>query len=502
MKKFLFFLITIGAVGLLPLAGRTLVLPFRMETGGQTSSQWIGKAVSYYLISGLEENEIDTVSEDELQGLLNRNYLRFPYDFTKAYAIRIARQCSAKTLVWGEIRTSSPRGKLQVTMECIDCEQFTFPELPPVSFRINDIYIMQGELLTMLVKTLDSKKDKVALPLLTMPLTDYEKVIKSLLVADPGKRNEILGSVSEQSRNSDLVNFLLGKNSIQKKSWEEAQKHLGRINDNLLFRNEKAFLLSYCDFHLNREDESLNGLIRLQRDNIYAVETNNNLGILYLRRKDYETAEKCFRYALYLKKDSRIYLNYIHLLQQAGKKEQAHALTVAGLGDFPDNETLMRVFVRNMLADPNREALYEVFKNYIPDVVLKEENFVLTPQMMTPFDGFGGPAADESRMFHQDAMTLYREANYDGALEKVENALDINPFQASCHHLLSLVMMRKKQFLRAEMYACSALFLVDSAENNLLLAQVYDAIGDRERAGRVRREARKKFPDNKELQTL
>ena len=62
---------------------------------------------------------------------------------------------------------------------------------------------------------------------------------------------------------------------------------------------------------------------RLQRRNVYPVPTHNNLGVIYLNRGDFDLAEKCLRYALFLQKDPRIQANLVLLLRAMGRGGRA-----------------------------------------------------------------------------------------------------------------------------------------------------------------------------------
>ena len=54
---------------------RTLVLPFQVDTQNHASYQWLGKAVSFYLISGLSLNSLEVLSEEETRFILKQNQL-------------------------------------------------------------------------------------------------------------------------------------------------------------------------------------------------------------------------------------------------------------------------------------------------------------------------------------------------------------------------------------------------------------------------------------------
>jgi hypothetical protein len=108
------------------LAAKTLVLPLVVATQNHASYQWLGKAVSFYLIAGLCQNGLPASDEEEVQALLNRNLVRFPFAITKATAMVLAAESQADQLLWGNIlyvdRRSSP---LQVQLFLVDLKAQT-----------------------------------------------------------------------------------------------------------------------------------------------------------------------------------------------------------------------------------------------------------------------------------------------------------------------------------------------------------------------------------------
>ena len=152
MKKTILF-----AGGLLLAAGlaaRTLVLPLAVDTKNHASFQWLGKAVSFYLIAGLSQNSLPVVEEEEVQFILNRNLVRFPFAVTKATAMVLARENQADRLLWGKILYSDKKtSQMQVQLFLIDIRGQTQKHLPLAKGNFNDIYRIQAEALRERAKT-------------------------------------------------------------------------------------------------------------------------------------------------------------------------------------------------------------------------------------------------------------------------------------------------------------------------------------------------------------
>ena len=81
---------------------------------------------------------------------------------------------------------------------------------------------------------------------------------------------------------------------------------------------------------------------------------------------DFSTAEKCLRYALYLKRDPEIFANLVLLLQAMDRTGLALQELPRALRLFPDDERLLKLFSFYLAAAENREALGQAFRNYLP----------------------------------------------------------------------------------------------------------------------------------------
>ena len=120
-KRSIFLSCLLLAAGL---AAKTLVLPLAVDTQNHASHQWLGKAFSYYLIAGLGQNALPVSEEEEVQSLLNRNLVRFPFDITKATAMVLAGESGADRLLWGKILYSDKRSaQMQVQLFLIDVKE-------------------------------------------------------------------------------------------------------------------------------------------------------------------------------------------------------------------------------------------------------------------------------------------------------------------------------------------------------------------------------------------
>ncbi|MEI6614208.1 MAG: hypothetical protein WCL37_04865 [Chrysiogenales bacterium] len=502
MKKNITFIIAILFAA--ALTAQIMVLPLKVDTSNHPPYQWLGKAFAYYLLAGLCLNDLPVVDHEEVQFILNRNLVRFPFDITKATAMVLARENQADRLLWGEILFSDKSSsQIAIKVFLIDVMGRIQKHLPMLKGNLKNIYQIQEELLKEVIKVIAKEKMAIRFPELNMTLHDYEKFIKSLLIVDTAKKLDLLLSIKSADTPSDFLNFELAKIYLEKGDFANSESFLNRISVNLLFKDKKGFLLALVNFANGNADLALNQFIRLQRQNIYAVATNNNLGAIYLQKNDYLAAEKCLQYALYLKKDPEIYSNMIVLLKAMGQNSRALEELNLALQLFPDDEKLLKQFSVFLAASENQEFLTQAFRNFMPLPPQGDESFSVQPLLKNPFQVRSLPGVFvDSNSFYIEARNLFMENDFSGAMQKAEEAMEVNPFLNENHHLLALLYLQKKDYSQAEIYAQSALFLKENLDNFLLKIKIYQAWKDKEKLRETLALALQKFPQSPELLDL
>jgi Flp pilus assembly protein TadD len=483
------------------LAAKTMVLPLAVDVQNHASFQWLGKAVSFYLIAGLGQNGLPV--SDEVQALLNRNLVRFPFGITKATAMVLAGESQADLLLWGKILYSDKKSaQMQVQLFLINIAERTQRQLPLVKGNFVDIYRLQEELLKEVVRAVGGDFREVAAPKLNLTLPEYEKLIKSLLLSDADKKLELLLPAAGNESRSDFVNFELAKAFLEKRDPARCRVYLQRVADSPFFRDKKEFLLALADFYAGDADAALARFLPLQRRNVYPVPTHNNLGVIYLKRGDFDLAEKCLRYALFLQKDPRIQANLVLLLRAMGRSGPDLQELTEALRRFPEDASLLRLFV-SFLAAADEDALGQAFRNYADLPLLEETAAPVEPQLMNPFALIAQTVeAAPGNPIYVEARNLFLENDFDGAMQKAEEAMEGNPFEPENHHLLALLYLQKKQLDQAGLYSRSALFLAANLDNYLLRLKVLLAAKDRETFRKTLALALQKFPQSPELLEL
>jgi Flp pilus assembly protein TadD len=501
MKKTVVFLVFLSlAAGL---AAKTLVLPLAVASQDHASHQWLGKAISFFLITGLGQNGLPVSEEEEVQALLNRNLVRFPFDITKATAMVLAGESGAERLLWGKIVYGDAKSaEMQIQLFLIDIKEPRQRLLPLVKGSFADMFKLQEELLRYVVMALAPGQREIVQPRLNMSLPEYEKFIKSLLLSDAGKKLELLQTVPGSANRSDFVLFEMAKACLEKRDPDACRLNLERIADSLFFKDRKEFLLAMADYYGSDADAALNRFIRLQQANVFPVPTHNNLGVIYLAKGNFSLAEKCLRYALYLRKDPGILANLVLLLQAMGRGGEAQQELTTALRSFPEDGRLLKLFAASVNAAENREALGQAFRNFVPLPLPGENVLTVEAQAMDPFGLGAATDAAAANLSYIEARNLFLENDFEAAAQKAEEALEGNPFEAENHHLLALLYLQKQMLAQADLYAQSALFLAETLDNYLLQLKVQQAGMEREKFRKTLALALQKFPQSPELLKL
>lgn len=487
-----------------PALAGTLVLPLVVDTRDHASHQWLGKAVSFFLGAGLEHNGLAVSPEEEVQALLNRNLVRFPFDITKATAMALAAESGADTLIWGRVLSGEKRSApLQVQLFLIDMAAARQQPLPPIKGSFAELFRLQEELLRLVVRAVAPGRQEAVMPQLGMTLPDYERFVKSLLLADAGKRLELLQTAAGKAGSSDFLQYALARASLDNGDAAACRSRLERVTDAPFFRDRKEFLAALAEHRAGDDDAALNRFIRLQQRNAFPVATHCNLGALYLLRGEFPLAEKCLRYALYLRRDPGILANLVLLLRGMGRGIAAQQELVEALRRFPEDDRLRRLFAGSLAAAENREALGQAFRDLVDLPLPGESSPAVDPQFMdSAAGGSAGPDEEPANLAYIEARNLFLENDLEAAAQKAEEAMEANPFRAENRHMLALLALQRKEIAEADLFAQSALFLAETLDNFLLQLKVHQAAHDREKFRSTLERALKRFPQSPELLEL
>jgi uncharacterized protein HemY len=500
-------------------APTTLVIPFKVSPAAEKAHQWLGRAVSFYLISGLQANNLPVVPDHQGAAILEANHIMFPYHITKATVMEIAQQYRLDRLVWGEIllenHETEPGGKslIQVRAFVIDLNESSQKYLPLIEGNINDLYKIEAELLTAVAKTLTPPEPagsagppgqtgqvevKLHYPQFHLDHRNYEIFIKSLLLEENKKKILLLEKAQKAlaGESSDFLNIELAKLYVDSGKWEEAEALLEKIpadNQNVspLVNREKLFLKGLAAVAKKNSADAINAFTTLQQDRQFAFAAHHNLGVIYFKRSDYRRAESHFRQALTQRSDPGTQWSLVHLLLARGDTRQAALQLKQALRLFPEDEKLVELFAYFLAQAENRELLFSLFQNYIPGLFLPEgENQDQEPalpavslRLKNPFKlQLQKPYPDNPEA--NDTLKDPEEGGegVDNSIERLQGLLEVNPFEPGYYRSLSLLYLKKKEYRQAELHGLALIFLEETKENYLLMAKIYKAMKNKKKA--------------------
>ncbi|HNX96827.1 MAG TPA: hypothetical protein PKK12_04025 [Candidatus Aminicenantes bacterium] len=484
------------------LPAQVLVLPPQVESQSHSSYFWIGKAVSFYLISGLAQNDLAVVSEEDAMAILDRNRIRFPFDIAKATALQVARQGQAKKLLFGQVQADRKNpALLSVRLVLCDVERGDQRYLPVIKGNAADLYRILEELLRTVVRVLDPQRTRpVEFPALKLDLADYEKVVKSLLATDLSKKIEMLVGLAEAGKNSDFLFFELGKNYTLRKAYGEAEFYLTRIVSPSPLARRASFLLALGSAARGDRAAAIGRFTTLVQAGLFPFETHHNLGVLHLGSKEWSAAETHLRKALMWRRDADTSLSLLLLLLETDRRSELRRELGDALARFPGNEGLIRLFAHLVMVDEDQENLLAAFGEVIPASFFLKMRPDLPLSYKNPFGGNPlPPIAPDTASLLADAQTDLIEGNLDEAQGKIEDSMDLNPYLAEGRAILARILDRRKNPAQAEIQAVAALFLEPSVDHYLLLLGLYRELKDPLAFARIRARALADFPQNQEL---
>jgi hypothetical protein len=176
-----------------------LVMPFRLSANAEPSHLWLGRGLSFYLLSGLQVNGYPVMPDDETTDLLENHSIYFPYSVTKATVLRLAKENRQDIVVWGEIEPESKdKSSIRIKAMVIHLDSFSQKHLPVLICKIEDFYQMKEELFRAVTKTVEingmgnGEQGEFRLPQFRINPRNYEIYIKSLLLKNPARKAELL----------------------------------------------------------------------------------------------------------------------------------------------------------------------------------------------------------------------------------------------------------------------------------------------------------------------
>jgi len=453
-----------------------MVVPFRVSA--DIDHAWLGRGVSYFIAAGLEENRIPALGDSDTEALLSSYDVRFPYGITKATVLAIAGEHKLEKVIWGEIQSADGEGGLiKVRSFIIDLKDYSQTYLPLFQGRRDDLYHVMGQILGSVLKGLGNDAQKKA-PRFNLNHRNYELFIKSHLLNEAAQKIELLEKARNTDSKSDYLNFRLARAYFQAGIFQKARELLKltaveRAEDHP-FVYRKIFLGALLDFSENKKDPAITAFRLLESKGLYLFEVRHNLGVLYADRQQQET--NMFAQALLLRSDPETWLYHAHQLLSRKEPALAAQTLKEAIKQYPEHKALEEMFTYFLSRETQRDVLFNVFREYIPDLSESDSLPQITYRLKSPFD------VRYQRQFKNtdDVKEIeigLRSGALDTSIEQLQALIALNPYKPEYYHLMSRLYLKKKNYADAQSHASVAVFLMPDTVNNQNLTDVGRASG-------------------------
>lgn len=151
----------------------------------------------------------------------------------------------------------------------------------------------------------------------------------------------------------------------------------------------------------------------------------------------------------------------------------------------------------------NQAQLFIAFHNYLPNLYLPEDRPMVSFKLKNPFEFQVRPPAGAKHDTNANGSNEFltgttglrglSSEDIDSGIERLEELLEINPFEPRYYRLISLLNLKKKKFYEAELHALALIFLEKTRENYLHLVKVYKASRKKEKAKEIKKELIKRY---------
>lgn len=473
-------------------APRLLVLPFRLTLDTNASYSWLGRGLSYYLANGLYSNGFTVRQDNETAAMLETHAIFFPYNMTKATALRLAQDNKENILIWGDVGPD-PKDKTRMLVSgwVIDLRDFTRKRMPTFRGHIQDIFLVLEALLKAVANQLKPgilEQPDFHFPNLGLNPRNYEIFIKSMLLTEPEKKIELLEKARATDTQSDYLNLHLARAYFDCQKYLQARTLLARVaaadsaepgtRGEMMLKLKKRGLSALLDFAEGNTVAALDAFHALEKEKYELFEVRHNLAVIYYLRKEYGEAEKYFKKALDQRSDPGTWFYRVHNLLAAGNTAEAGTFLKLALRKYPDDNKLVSLFPYFLARSTQPEVLLALFQNYLPELVLANELPPLAMTLKTPFNVTLTKRYTDLGEFREIETNCSNGAD-ETALERLGSLLEANPFMPKYYRLMAHLYLKKKEYSQAEHHALAAVFLEPSRESYLGLTVIYQAMGNR-----------------------
>ncbi len=277
-----------------------VTMPFE-NLSGRAEYNWVGESFAANLADLLDKPGLVAIRPDERNVAYKQEGLPPTAILTRATMIKIAERAGANLVIMGTYRVAGEgrESTISITARVVNINE---GRLVGNEFNrggpLIDLQKLQGEMAYEILyqhnPALPYSRDQIITQASLAPIGAFENYIKGTLTRDRDARIEFLERAIKEfsdktSRPYTPAIFEVGRLRFEEGDYEQAAQQLSQLDDKSPRYDEAQFYLGVAQDALNHTDKSLEILQTLSKT-LPLYEVYNNIGVLMLKKKQYEEA--------------------------------------------------------------------------------------------------------------------------------------------------------------------------------------------------------------------
>jgi tetratricopeptide (TPR) repeat protein len=500
---------------------RVLVMPFENATGDQRSL-WLSEAAAVVLADDLNALGVPAITRDERGAVFERLQVPPAAALTDATVIRIGRLLGASHVVLGVLSLDGE--DLVVEARSLALDVARVDRTASARGPVLSLYSTFEQVARGLAPPSDRSSDEVEGQ--HAPIEAFEQFVKGLVAETPATAIQYLNAALVAYPAFDRPRLALWEIYTDQGAHERALAAVRSVPENSPWAARAGFLAALSYMSLQRYDDAFRMLAELALMTDPASSVYNNLGVVQLRRAganadatyyfskaaeaDPSDADYCFNlgYA-YLRSDDPPAA--IFWLREAVRRNPADAdahfvLSVALAADGSRAEANRERDLARRLSSAYQTWEPQPGRDPVPTGLERLKSSVELPatrHLDATLAAAGQREQRELAVFHlTQAERLYADERDREALEALERALFLSPYEAGAHLLEARIHSRAGRLSEAIDALKISLWSAVTAEAHALLAEMYLRAGEPDNAAAEARRALALDPDSQEAQSV
>lgn len=503
-----------------------LVFPFE-NLSSRPDLNWISEGFPVMFSSRLARPENYVLGREERNAACLQLGLSPETPLTLASEVKVTQTLGADWVIVGSFDVVGDR--LTARAQLLEMRRLKLTPALEVTGELADLADLQSRLAWRLLAMHDpdfivGKEEDFFRLFPALRLDAFENYVRGLLAADDEARLRFFQEADRLSPADHRAAFALGRLFFDRKEYADSAKWLQKLQETDAHYLESLFLLGVDEFFLGHEAEAEKAFEALARQ-IPLNEVWNNLGVLKARRGRYTEAlafldrahqsdprdpDFCFNRGVslwYLKRYKEAAQALEEALRVNDEDSEAHTLLAVVLKKLGDAAGEQRE--TQWLAEHEEGLAAELPENVLPRTRLKKNYdgrayhlLALTLHNALEERLASAPLAQHSEVHVARGKKFFAEGRLPEAERELAEALTLVPGDSEVHVSLAQVLEAEGKHREAAAELETSLQLKNSAGAHLVLARVYLALEQPQRAREQGQAALALDPGNQEAEQL